>query len=345
MKTVDVLVRAIPGSDQEIRRHLPKPLDRIPLGSPFGQRYVPPIDDIHPDATFYADPALTASALRDRGAVEIAVLLAPNYQLRADRRHEVAVMQASNRWLAETWLASDPDLYRGSIQLSPRNVAASLHEIETWSQHPGFVQIAVPLQAHAPYGEQEYFPLWEAAAAAGLPVSVHGDGNGGVELPPAMAGPPASFLEYHTIYPLSAMVHLVSLISEGVFDRLPGLTVIFTDGCAGVFPPFLWREDAKARALKEEMPWVSRRPTEYLNQVRFVPRRDDLPRDPEQLATMIRLARDGHSLLYGSNYPMWDLVQVSPGEGPSREAMPDGFFEGNALGTYPRLGIGPLARG
>src|ERR1051326_8995448 len=135
------------------------------------------------------------------------------------------------------------------------------------------------------------------------------------------------------------MVHIGSLISEGVFDRIPELTVILTDGCAAVIPPFLWREDAKARALKEEMPWVGRRPTDYLSQIRFVPRRDDFPREPSQLATMIKLSRQGASLLYGSNFPMWDMVDFESEDWPPADAFDAAFFAGNAVATYPRLAV------
>jgi len=342
-KKIDALVRAIPVSDEEILRHIGRPLNSIPLGSPFGQRYVPPIDDVHSKAgggpEQYGDPAFVAEVLFGELGIDIAILVAPNRIVRTDRRHEIAITRATNQWLAERWLESAAgDRYRASIQLAPHNVPESIEEIERWAAHPGFVQVAVPLQSHAPYGEQEFFPVLEAAAKHGLPVAIHGDGGGGAEFPPTMAGVPTSFIEYHTLYPLSAMVHLVSLISEGVLDRIPELTVILTDGCAAVFPPFLWREDAKARALKEEMPWVGRRPTDYLSQIRFVPRRDDFPRDPSQLATMISLSRQGASLLYGSNFPMWDLVDFDSEEWPPTDAFDAAFFGDNAVATYPRLG-------
>ena len=328
--------------DDEILRYIGPPLRSIPLGSPFGQRYVPPVDDIHAGVgggpELYGNPDAVGEVLFEKGGFDAAIVTAPNRLVRSDRRHEVAVMRATNEWLAASWLQSrHGERFRASIDVSPTNVAAAIKEIERWAAHPGFVQVAVPLQVHSPYGEQEYFPILEAAASFGLPVAIHGDGGGGAELTPTMAGLPTKFVEYHTLFPLNAMVHLVSVITEGVFDRLPDLTLVLTDGCAAVMPPFLWRVDAKARALKEEMPWVGRRPTEYLNQVRFVPRRDDFPRDRNQLETMIHLARDGACLLYGSNYPMWDLVDLQTGDWPPADLFPQPFFGANALDTYPRL--------
>jgi len=126
-----------------------------------------------------------------------------------------------------------------------------------------------------------------------------------------------------------------------VFDRIPGLTVVFADGGCGVFPPLMWREDAKARSLKEEMPWVTNRPSEYLaRNVRFIARRDDFPTDPARLKKVLSLVRAEKSLLYGSNYPMWDMVERSQPASFAEEVLPASFFAQNAMETYPRLGSG-----
>jgi hypothetical protein len=90
------------------------------------------------------------------------------------------------------------------------------------------------------------------------------------------------------------------------------------------------------------MPRVGRRPTEYLTQIRFVPRRHDFPTDPGQLDTMVKLSRQGECLLYGSNFPMWDLLDLEDDGWPPAEALGGGYFGDNALATYPRLRSGSL---
>ena len=339
---IDALVRALPRHDDEIRKRMPKPFRDVPLGELFGQRYVPPISDTHPsigdDRRVYGDPERVSEMLFSDGGLDAAILVCPNRLLRADRRHEEAVMKATNEWLAETWLDADSTgRFRGSIYVSPSNVAASISEIERWAQHPKFVQIAVPLHVHKPYGEEEYFPIWEAAAAHDLPVAIHGDGSGGVEYDASIAGPPTHFLEYQTLFPVNAMVHLSSLISEGVLDRLPGFKVVLTDGAAGVLIPFLWREDAKLRSLKEETPWVETRPSDAIGaQVRFILRRDDIPNDEAGLGHLLQLSGAPSALLFGSNFPMWDMIGTDAFE--VAEPVRTQITGQNALDTYRRLG-------
>jgi predicted TIM-barrel fold metal-dependent hydrolase len=194
------------------------------------------------------------------------------------------------------------------------------------------------MHVHAPYGEERYFPVFEAAVRHRLPVAIHGDGSGGIEMPPTMAGLAHHFVEYHTLFPLNGIIHLGSMVSEGLFDRLPDLRVVFTDGGFAVFTPLLWREDAKARALKDEMPWVAGRPSEYLRQnVRFVLRRDDIPGDAANLQTALDLAHASETLLYGSNYPMWDMVEREPAPVPDGGGLREAFFGQTALALYPRL--------
>jgi predicted TIM-barrel fold metal-dependent hydrolase len=340
---IDTLVRALPKTDDEIRARMPQPFKRLPLGELFGQRYVPPISDIHPtiagDRAKYADPAYIKDKLFAGGQLDAAILVCPNRLLRADRRHEAAVMKATNEWLAETWLEADTeDRVWGSIYVSPANVDASVKEIERWGQHPKFVQIAVPLHVHMPYGEEEYFPIWEAAAARKLPVAIHGDGGGGVEYDATIAGPPTQFLEYHTLFPVNAMVHLTSLISEGVFDRLAELKVVFTDGAVGVLIPFLWREDAKLKSLKEEVPWVRRPPSDTIGtQVRFVLRSDDVPAPPQGLGPILNLKGAAAALMYGSNFPMWDMMPLASDALESADSHRNDLMGLNALNTYARL--------
>lgn len=341
-RRIDALVRALPRTDDEIQHRMPKPFRGVPLGDLFGQRYVPPISDTHAsagaDRTEFGDPSRVRDRLFSDGRLDAAILICPNRLLRADRRHEEAVMRATNEWLADTWLEpATGGRFWGSIYISPSNVAASVEEIERWAPDPRFVQIAVPLHVHMPYGEEEYFPIWEAAAAHDLPVAIHGDGSGGVEYDGTIAGAPPHFLEYHTLFPVNAMVHLSSLISEGVFDRLPRLRFVFTDGAAGVLVPFLWREDAKLKALKEETPWVERAPSHTIGaQVRFVLRRDDIPNDVVGLDRLLKLSRVESALLYGSNFPMWDLVRSDELSGAGSALA---RIEGqNALETYTRLG-------
>jgi predicted TIM-barrel fold metal-dependent hydrolase len=342
---IDCCVRALPATDHEILEFIDPPFRETAPGHVFGYRYVPAINDLHPDAGAdiddprATDPDAVGAELFGRRGVDRAILVTPNRLLRSDWRQDDAMARATNEWLASTWLAGKyGDRFFGSIQVPPNNARAAVREIERWADHPQFVQVSVPTHVHAPYGEERYFEIWEAAADRGLPVAFHGDGNGGVEFPPSMAGFPSHFIEVHSLLAMGGIVHVVSLLSEGVFDRLPGLVVVLTDGGFSVAPPLLWREDVKARALKDEMPWVSLRPSEYLgDHVRFLGRRDDFPDEPERLEAALELSAADRTLMYSSNFPMWDALGVDGEYARIPQPLRDGVLSGNALATYPKL--------
>jgi len=72
------------------------------------------------------------------------------------------------------WLESDEfgDRFRGTIRVNPDDIAGALREIEKWRDHTRVVQIGVPLQSRELFGKPQFWPLWEAAVDAGLPVAM-----------------------------------------------------------------------------------------------------------------------------------------------------------------------------
>ncbi len=115
-----------------------------------------------------------------------------------------------------------------------------------------------------PYGEPRYLPIFEAAAECGLPVAIHSGGEGsGIAASPGGAGPPAFYIEWHTpAVAGSIMAHLVSLLCHGMFERLPNLRILFMEGGIAWLPGILWRLDTNWRALRAEVPWLERKPSE-----------------------------------------------------------------------------------
>ncbi len=248
----------------------------------------------------------------------------------------------TNEWLHDRWLGlSDPQVRLfGSIRVPVTVPDLAVTEIERWATDDRFVQLAVPLRTPAPYGDERYFPIWQAAAANGLPVFVRDDGSrANMEPPPTPVGAPIHFAEYHALAPLATIVHASSLITSGVFDRLPNLVFVFGDGGIDLATWMLWRVDKDWRSGRLEIPWVTELPSSYLRRhVRFVSRAEDgrpdgLKVDHEQL----RITEAADLAVFGSNYPFWD--QVDPRE--SFREWPDGSAErvlaGNALDVYPRL--------
>jgi uncharacterized protein len=197
------------------------------------------------------------------------------------------------------------------------------------------VQVSVPLQAHAPYGQRQYLPVWEAAARNGLPVAVHLDLGSSIEYWPTPVGFPRHFAEYSSVMPYIGSYHLANLIAEGTFDRLPDLRFVFVEGGYDTLMAYGYRFNLYWRSARVELPWIEQPPTHYLaDHVRFCTHRLEGPEDPELSAQALGWF-DGESLsLFASHYPYWSYEAPAVAAG----RLPDGARERvmgeNALALY-----------
>jgi len=285
---------------------------------------------------------ITAKYLTQDGVTE-AVLnpILRGIQPAADQGN--AVCAAYNDWLADTWLGeSAGDLrYLGTIRVNPMDTEGAVAEIERWVDEPRMVQVSVPLEAHHPYGQRYFTPIWEAAAEHGLPVAIKAEGGVGVEYFPTMTGLPRTHIEFSALQRDRFFFHLASFIAEGTFDRFPGLRILFSDGGFDMMTPAMWRMDIDWPITRTEVPWVKKLPTDYLREhVRLVASRVEGPPDDDQDLVKEWAARTNAAglLVYGSSYPHWSSArpdQVLPALDPEDRAR---ILSGNAEELYaPRL--------
>ena len=138
------------------------------------------------------------------------------------------ICAAVNDWLLDRWLEPDTtNRFRGTIRVNPEDPKGAVAEIERLAAHPKLVQVGVPMQSREPYGKPMFEPIWEAAAARGLPVAVHINGGNGVDYPPTFAGHAHTYPGYAAFMPLNYFVHLATLIVECVEE--PASRVIIAD--------------------------------------------------------------------------------------------------------------------
>lgn len=257
-----------------------------------------------------SEPDAVGRVLFDERAADIAILHPMTRGIMPDRHLGTAIASAHNDMMISRWLDSGTyaDRYRGTLRVNPDDISGAIREIERWGSHPRIVQIGIPMQSRELYGKPQFWPLWEAAAAAGLPVAVHIESGSGVAYPPTPSGHPRTYEQYLGFMAMNYLYHQMNMIAEGVFERFTDLRFVWADGAADMLTPMMWRMDTFGRPHLEQTPWAPRMPSDYLpGSIYFVQGRLDGPGDVEFAGEWLEFTGKNDMVMFGSSYPDWQL--------------------------------------
>jgi predicted TIM-barrel fold metal-dependent hydrolase len=260
-----------------------------------------------------SDAALVAEELFTKRGVDIAILHPMTRGIMPDRHLGTAIAAAHNEMMVTRWLDGEfGDRFRGTIRVNPDDITGALREIDTYKDHPRVVQIGVPMQSRELYGKPQFWPLWEAAAEAQLPVAVHIEVGNGVAFTPTPSGNTRTYEQYLGFMSLNYLYHLMNMIAEGVFERMPALRFVFADGAADLLTPFMWRMDCFGRPHLEQTPWAPKMPSDYLpGHVYFVQGSLDGPGDTEFAGEWFGFTGKDDMTMFGSSYPHWNCSDLT----------------------------------
>jgi len=282
----------------------------------------------------------------DAYAIDIGILNAADglaIPLMPSAYRAAALARAHNDWLRDRYLDQDPRL-RGAIVCPAQEPRAAAEEIRRCAEDTRFAHVLLVGGSERPYGEPRYLPIFEAAAECGLPVAIHSGGEGiGIAASPGGAGCPTFYIEWHTqAVAGSIMAHLVSLLCHGVFERLPSLRVLLMEGGVAWLPGMLWRLDTNWRALRVEVPWLERKPSEVAREhISFStqPLEHTDGNDP-LLFEMLAAVGAPDILCFATDYPHWDFDDPEYMLRRLPDSWRDQVMHGNAASLYgDRLGL------
>ena len=215
-----------------------------------------------------------------------------------------ALTHATNEWQKTEWTSQDSRL-KASVVVPFEDAAASVKEIELRAGDRNFAQILLLSRTSAPLGQRQYWPIYEAAVAANLPIGIHAFGYGGSAI--TSGGWPSYYLEEMVGHAQAQQALTVSLILEGVFERFPTLKVVLIEGGVAWAAALGWRMDAQYRKLKRELPHLKRLPSEYLrSNVWFTTQPIEEPEPRTQLAEVFDWI-GWDRILFATDYPHWDF--------------------------------------
>jgi len=242
----------------------------------------------------------------------------------ADPDLKAEICSAYNTWLDETWLSkhNHDGVFKASIVVSHQDPSLAVKEIEKWAGHPNFVQVLFDAGAKAPFGQRHYWPIYEACERHGLPVAYHPGSDGLGSNTPFTPGFPTRFVEWVTLLACEFQAHLVSLLTEGVFQKFPGLRIVSLEGGSTWLPGIIWRLDAHYKCFRFEVPWLKKLPSLYLrDHVRFGSQPIHRPDNDEHFLNLLEAMDAENLMMFSSDYPHYDTdvpTEIFPRKAPER---------------------------
>ncbi len=215
-----------------------------------------------------------------------------------------AICHAVNHWQVAEWTSKDSRL-KASIVINYEDTAAAVDEIHRWAGHPDFVQVLMLSRTSEALGNRRYWPIYAAAAEAGLPVSFHAFGYGG--MPITSSGWPSYYVEEMTGHAQNCAAGVSSLVINGVFEEYPKLKIIMVEAGFAWAASLAWRLDKAWKTLRADVPHVRQLPSEYMHrQVWWTTQPIEEPEPRSHLVETIDWI-GWDRLLFATDYPHWDF--------------------------------------
>ncbi|WP_081005078.1 amidohydrolase family protein [Rhodococcus rhodochrous] len=267
------------------------------------------MDAIPEDAVPASTPQMVAEQHLDPLGIDRGILLTSGvFGLGAvpNAHTAAAIASATNDWLDNEWLQVD-ERFRASIIVAPQDPVAAAAEVRRMADRPGVVQIFMPSDYRL-MGDPHFYPLYEAAAESNLPIAVHPTGIEGMYTNgPKLGGVPSYHIEWHTLLTMPSQANVVSMVAHGVFERFPNLRVVLTESGIGWLLELMWRMDKNWKGLRDEVPWLKRRPSEYmLEHFRFTTQPLLEPDRREHLHSLLEMVQAEKVLMFSTDFPHWD---------------------------------------
>jgi predicted TIM-barrel fold metal-dependent hydrolase len=211
--------------------------------------------------------------------------------------------RAYNDWMLHELMEPEPRLL-GAIVVPYEYPELAVAEIERFAGDRRWAQVMFPDSAEDQLGSRKYWPIFEAAAAHGLPVGVH---TAGMWLH-LDTGWPSYYLEEHVANATRMATQLINMVCEGLFARVPALKVVLTESGISWAASVRWSLDNAYELLRDELPQLERKPSEYLDEhVWFTTQPIEEPDDPTHLVRTLEHARLTDRIMFATDYPHWDF--------------------------------------
>lgn len=292
-------------------------------------------DAYPPDGTMAGSSlAFMREQLLDPYDIEFGVMnpLSPSGQGEMNMELSAALANASNEWQLDKWARHEPRL-KASIVVPYEDPDAAVAQIRKRAGDKHFCQVLLMSRTNEALGRRKYWPIYEAAVEAGLPVGIHVFGYSGWAS--TSTGHASYYIEEMTEHAASCSAMVTSMIMEGLFEHLPTLKIVVIESGFAWVPSLGWRLDRNWKKLKFETPFLKKAPSEYLRSNFWFTTQpmEESERARDVMDVMEWIGWD--RILFASDYPHWDFddpyYAIPPVFGEDKRRM---IFNGNARNVF-----------
>jgi uncharacterized protein len=258
--------------------------------------------------------------------------LSPTGQGDQNPEFSAAMAFAANEGQLERWTRREKRL-KASVVVPYENLEASVTEIKRRAGNRDFAQVFMLSRTAEAHGRRRYWPIYQAAVEAGLPVGIHVFGYSGWAM--TNSGWPSFYIEEMTEHATGQAAVVASMIFEGLFEQFRDLKVVLIESGFGWLPALGWRLDKHWARMRDEVPHVKRPPSEYIREHFWVSTQPmEEAEEPDHVIDAMRWIGFDR-ILFASDYPHWDfddpVLALPPGlTDEQRRAI----YSGNAKKLY-----------
>lgn len=220
----------------------------------------------------------------------------------------VALASAYNRYLLDVFLDENDEFF-GELLVAPQRPVRAAEEIDDLCDERGIVAVMLPGSlTHPPLGHERYDPIYESAERNGLPIMLHNAAAGILGLPFQFDGLRRHLSVHLVAHPVIHMIHLASLVTQGVPERFPDLRWVVQEAGLGWFPYFMHRFDHDYNANRQDAPLLSNPPSDYLREQFYLTTQPiEGTASPAYVRQVVHHLNDGRNVMFSSDHPHVDF--------------------------------------
>lgn len=261
-------------------------------------------------------------------------VLSPTGAGELNAEFSAAMAAAANEWQKHAWCAQEPRL-KASVCVPYEAPDLAAAEIRRRAGDADFVQVLLLSRTAEALGRRRYWPIFEAAQEADLPVGIHVFGYSGYAS--TNTGWASFYVEEMAEHGTSCSALIASLVFEGVFLRFPRLKLVMIEAGFAWLPALGWRLDKVWARHRDELAHVTEPPSETIRRHVWIttqPMEEPEPPEPRHLTDVMEWI-GWDRIMFASDYPHWDFDDpdlVIPGtlDAAKRHAI----RAGNAMALY-----------